>query len=351
MIFSSLFRLVMKFLGVTGRTYIDIEERVAVAPTLEDPLISPLNAVTQDPIPDTALGHKPNGLRHDWRKARAAWLYPGEKEYWIASHRMMTWTPEKIDAYLHHPNLQDTTHVIICPNTANRTATYETPFNARGNEDHVRAVFQQVIDADKAPILWCLSQEFFEQTLRSDHQKLLDHLRLTCELTADLCHFATATRELGDIYSGRFMKQRNQINLAMRHAAPDLPLACHERSMEGVPVDDWKSVSGTVISGLQTGFRTPTGGRNKPEDQIQIGDHTYDGACGFIQANHDRMREWQHKGRMEEHVNAVFEHSIPHIYNGQTWQPTRDLKSAQERGRMLLQHGAEFDLSSGARRG
>ena len=346
MIFSSLFRLVMKFLGVTGRTYIDIEERVAVAPTLEDPLI---DVVECDHVPEPTP--KPNGLRHDWRKARACWLYPGSDEFFISSQRIMHWEPEKINRFLTHPDIRDTTHVIVCPNTGTRPKIWEKPYNALENsatEQHTRDTLRTIIDHGFAPILWCCSQEFFTQTLGGNVKKLTAHLKATVELCADLVQMAVPTRELGDLFDGSHMEERNSLFRAMRAGSEKLPLACHERSMEQVPVDDWKGVSGTVISGLQTGFRTPTGGRNKPEDQVQIGDHTYDGACGFIQANHDRMLEWQRKGRMEEHVNAVFEHSIPHIYNGQTWQPTRDLKSAQERGRMLLQHGAAFDLSAGA---
>jgi len=103
-----------------------------------------------------------------------------------------------------------------------------------------------------------------------------------------------------------------------------------------------------VISGLQTGFGTPTGGRGRAEDRVEQGNHSYDGAVDFLRQNGDRMREWQQKGRMERHTNAVFEHSLPLVYRGQSWGPTRTIEQARERGATLLKHGrVEFDLSSG----
>ena len=318
---------------------------VAVDYSSPEPDFETLEAAIDTPAPA-------NGLRHDWRRATACWLYPGVPEYWIASHRMVQWDEETIHDYLTHPDIQDTSHVIICPNTGYRIATNETPFNALASDEHseqTRRVLRQIIAADKAPILWAMSQEFFLQTLEANHQRLLDHLTHTVALCADLVQIAVPMRELGDVYGGRDMDKRNDIFLAMQKGAPGLPKACHERAMEQVPVDDWKGVSGTVISGLQTGFRTATGGRNRPEDQVRVGDHTYDGACGFVQASHDRMLDWQHKGRMEEHVNALFEHSLPLVSPNQSWKPTRTMDEAKARGRKLMQHGVAFDLSSGVR--
>jgi hypothetical protein len=295
-----------------------------------------------------------NGLRHNWRTATARWLYPGLGKYWIASHRMCQWDTEKIDEYLSHPDIKDTTHVIICPNTAERVSTNEHTFDglkSDANERKVRAVFEQVIAADKAPILWCMSQEFFIQVLDRQHQRLLEYLQETCALLSDLSQIAVPMRELGDIYGGRNMRERNAMFKAMRKGAPQLPLAEHERALEQIPVDDFRDVGGTVISGLQTGFGTATGGQNRPGDRVQVGNHTYDGACGFLQENHDRMLEWQEKGRMEEHVNALFEHSLPLVYPDQSWGPTRTLEEAKARGRILLKHGVAFDLSSGVRLG
>ena len=255
-----------------------------------------------------------------------------------------------LDDYLNHPEVKEMTHIIICPNTGSRKAIYEKSFNGLKHENHVRKVFEQIIAADKAPILWCMSQEFFLQTLDGNHNKLLDHLKATVELVADLCQFAVPMRELGDIYGGRYMDRRNDIFKAMRAGSSTLPLAEHERVLEGIPIDDFKGVSGDVISGLQTGFNTPTGGKNRPPDRVTHGGHTYDGAVGFIENNGERMAKWQQKGRIERHSNAVFEHSLPLVYEGQSWKPARNLKDAQARGKVLLQHGAMFDLSSGATR-
>jgi|TARA_R110000824_G_scaffold132891_1_gene295462 hypothetical protein len=349
MILSSLFRLVLKFLGVAHQKSLAIVERVAVAPTLEDPLIPHIEVVERNITPKTKT--KPNGLRHDWRKARACWLYPGSDEFFISSQRIMHWEPEKINRFANHPDISDSTHVIVCPNTGARGSIWEKPYNALENsatEQHVRDVLRMLIEHDLAPILWCCSQEFFTQTLGGDVKKLTAHLKATVELCADLVQMACPTRELGDLFDGSHMEERNSLFKAMRAGSEKLPLAEHERSMTEVPVDDFRGVGGDVISGLQTGFNTPTGGSKRSADSVTDGGHTYDGAAGFIQSNGLRMAEWQRKGRMERHTNAVFEHSIPAIYRGQTWQPTRDLKSAQERGRILLKHGAEFDLSAGA---
>jgi hypothetical protein len=62
------------------------------------------------------------------------------------------------------------------------------------------------------------------------------------------------------------------------------------------------------------------------------------------------MARYVKAGQLEDHVNAVFEHSLPLVYRGQSWKPTRTFAEAQARGKTLLQHGAAFDLSSGATR-
>ena len=159
-------------------------------------------------------------------------------------------------------------------------------------------------------------------------------------------------RELGDLFSGQHMAERNAIMKALRAGGPSLPIACHERPMVEVPVADFRNVGGDVISGLQCGFKTPTGGHNRKRDEVTSpdGKHTYDGACGFVAASKKRMDGYVGT-QMERHTNAIFEHSIPLVYAGQAWKPHRDLEEAQTRGAMILKHGAAFDLSAGARRG
>ena len=292
-----------------------------------------------------------DGLLHDWKTARATWLYPGDQEFWLASQRMMTWDNNKIDRYLKQEAIAShSTHVIICCSTGIRPEVQETPFNALKNEDRVREIFERVIRADKAPIAWLMSQEFCQQDLHGNHTKLLDQLKGTAALVQDLCHFAVPMRELGDIYGGSQMSQRNDLFRSIRKGAPHLPVACHERALEQIPVDDFNGVDGDVISLLQTGFDTPTGGQNRPEDRVTGGNHTYDGAAGFVSENSMRMARWQSSGRLERHTNAVGEHSIPDIYAGQPWKPTRTLDNARKRGKILLEHGAAFDLSAGATR-
>ena len=300
-----------------------------------------------EPAPPPPKG---NGLRHDWRTARGTWLYPGDRTYWLASHRMMTWNEAKLDAYLALPEIAThSDHVVICCNTGSRAAIGERPFDALKNEQFVRAVFQRVIDADKAPVAFLFSHEFYTQELKKDIPKLLEHVENTMSLVADLCSFAVPTHELGEVFSGRFMRERNQLFRAMRKAAPQLPLAEHERPLVEIPVADFHNVGGDVISLLQTGFKTPVGGRSRPQDIVTSpsGEHSYDGACGFIAANKRRMDRYVGT-QIERHTNAVGEHSIPLVYATQPWKPPRTLAEAKVRGRMLLHDGAAFDLSAGA---
>ena len=300
--------------------------------------------------PEPPVPPKGNGLRHDWRKARGTWLYPGDRTYWLASHRMMTWNQDTLDAYLALPEITThSDHVVICCNTGSRTAIGERPFDALKNKQFVRAVFQRVIDADKAPVAFLFSHQFYTQELRKDFTKLVEYVEQTMALVADLCTFAVPTHELGELFSGRFMTERNQLFRAMRKAAPHLPLAEHERPLVEIPVGDFHGVGGNVISLLQTGFSTPTGGRKRPQDIVTSpsGHHSYDGGCGFISANKLRMDRYVGT-QIERHINAVGEHSIPLVYNSQPWKPPRTLANAQVRGRALLKAGAAFDLSAGA---
>ena len=293
-----------------------------------------------------------DGLSHDWHTATATWLYPGNREFWLASQRIMTWGNDKIDRYLRQEEIAThSTHVIICCSTGIRPEMEETTFDALKNEDRVREVFERVIYRHgKAPIAWLMSQEFFYQQLGASHTKACDQLKATAEMVRDLCNFAVPMRELGDVYGGSDMKTRNDFFRAMRAGAPQLPVACHERALEQIPVDDFAGVDGDVISLLQTGFDTPTGGQNRAEDRVTGGNHSYDGAAGFVSENSMRMANWQASGRLERHTNAVGEHSIPDVYAGQPWRPTRTLDNARKRGKILLEHGAAFDLSAGATR-
>ena len=301
-----------------------------------------------NPTPPPPSEH--NGLLHDWRKARGTWLYPGDRTYWLASHRMMTWNQDTLDAYLSLPEIAThSDHVCVALNLGSRAAIGERPFDALKNEKYVRAVFQRIVDADKAPVAFLFSHEFYTQELKKDIPKLLEHVEKTMALVADLCSFAVPTHELGEVFSGRFMRERNQLFLAMRKAAPQLPLAEHERPLVEIPVADFHNVGGDVISLLQTGFSTPTGGRNRPQDIVTSPnkEHSYDGACGFIAANKRRMDRYVGT-QIERHTNAVGEHSIPLVYDSQPWKPPRTLAEAKVRGRMLLHNGAAFDLSAGA---
>jgi len=293
------------------------------------------------------------GLRHPWQKARAAWLYPGNREFWLASQRMMTWSEQKLAQYLNLPEIKDhSTHVIVNCSTGHRPYMRERKFSALKSPKRVERVLTQIIEADKSPICFLMSQEYFIQVLDASHRRLLDELEHVASLVQSIgCAFVIPFRELGEIYSGKHdgLQRRTEMVQAMRKGC-ELPIAIHERGLVEVPVSDFNSTDGDCISLLQTSFRCPTGGKNRPEDRVTnpSGHHEYDGACGFIRSNYERMRDWQEKGRMERHTNAVGEHSIPHVFQGQPWLPTRVFGSAQRRGKKLLKAGAAFDLSGAA---
>jgi hypothetical protein len=310
---------------------------------------------------DAGLVAPLNGLRHDWRKARATWLYSGygtakgDRSYWLASQRMLHWSPEKIDRYLKRPEVADhSSHVLINLNLGTRPAMAERPFWALKNSRSERRVIEtleQIIAADRAPICFLFSQEWFILEAKRDVQKMLSTVRHTIELVKDHCHIAIPCRELGDLWGHKDLDLRNSIFKTMRQSAPKLPLACHERPLCEVTAMDFRSVDGDVISLCQTGFKTPTGGRNRVQDRVTSpnGEHHYDGAAGFVRANGRRMRDRQLGGHMERHTNALGEASIPLVYRGQMWKPTRSLSNAKRRAlRILRFSGASFDLSAGA---
>ena len=230
----------------------------------------------------------------------------------------------------------------------------ETPFDALKHPTQVREVCEQILAADKGIIAWLTTQEHYVQELDGSLQKLLPHLTATAELVADLVSLTVAMRELGDCFGGDRLKDRNRIGRAVKRGAPLVPYGVHERPMTEVPITDLDGCSdqAPVVSLLQAGFWSRTGGRGNPEDEHVQGGHAYDGAAGFVRANRRRMRGYLNASppRMSAHLNVIHEHSIPFVFTGQPWQPTRTLAEAQWRGVRLLKAGADADFSSGARR-
>ena len=325
---------------------------------LRFPTVERAVAEWRQPIPP--VEPTKNGLRHDWRKARATWLYSGygtpkgDRTLWLASQRMLHWSPEKIDRYLSGPEVKThSTHVLINLNLGTRPAMAERPFWALKSERTERRVIEtleQIIAADKAPIVFCFSQEWFVTEAKRDFPKMLETLKHTLDLVKDHCQIAIPCRELGDLWGHKDLDKRNLIFKTMRKVAPNVPLACHERPLCEITAMDFRGVDGDVISLCQTGFKTPTGGRNRPQDRVTSpsGKDSYDGAAGFVRANGRRMRERTEGGQMERHTNALGEASIPLVFRGQMWKPTRSLPNAQRRALRILRYsGATIDLSAG----
>ena len=87
----------------------------------------------------------------------------------------------------------------------------------------------------------------------------------------------------------------------------DVRIFQHERSLEGIPRSDFKKVDQRYTgSALQTGFDT-----SLPD------------CVSFVKDNVDRWRRYE-----PQHTVLVAETSIPSIYVGQPWTPSRTFSEA-----------------------
>jgi hypothetical protein len=288
---------------------------------------------------DTRI-HEGSGLRHGWRKPVGSYLYGPN---WLFASTWLHLSDEELSAYLASPEQLNATHVVVALSTGNRPAFHEIPFNCL-ESDHsrrrVRDRLKMIIDADKAPWVYLMSQEFFVQTLGSDHRRLLRQLEETMELVDGLCTHATPFREIGDIYQSDRLSERHEIFTTIRRASANTALAVHERALEQIPVSDLDNIPGPTVSALQTGFNV--GLRN---GQYTEGGHTYSGSIQFALSNAERMRSYQQHGRLDDHVSGVFEHSIPDV--GFT-PHHRTFRQAYAYGRALIDAGVAYDMSGGA---
>ena len=281
-----------------------------------------------------------SGLRHGWRKPVGSYLYGPN---WLFASTWLNISEDELNAYLTSPEQKNVTHVVVALSTGNRPSFNEVPFDCLESDQSRRRVqdrLKMILNADKAPWVYLMSQEFFVQMLGSDHRRLLRQLEGTMELADGLCTHATPFREIGDIYQSDRLSERHEIFTTMRRASATTALAVHERALEQIPVNDLDGIPGPTMSALQTGFDV-----DLANGQYTEGGHTYTGSIQFALSNAERMRSYQQHGRLDDHVSGVFEHSIPDV--GFT-PHHRTFQQANEYGRALLDAGIAYDMSGGA---
>ena len=296
-----------------------------------------VKSVVDPPTPETGELPAPD-LRI--RGARGAYLYPGDSN-WLFSQRMVNTVQDSdILAWLDTGPQRQSTHVVISVSTGLRPQLGEQPFNPLENnasEQRVRHVLGLLRRAGKQVWVYASSQEHILQNHMTIAQ-IEDHMKGVAELVRDYACAITPFRELGDVFGGNALEERNRIFRALRQGAPQTPLSCHEKSLEAIPVQDFHNIDGTTISSLQTGFGTKLSGGS-----YTVGGHTWSGAIDFCRHNKIRMQNYVLSNQLEEHISGCFEASIPDVgftADHRTWA------EAQSFGQALLDSGAaDFDMS------
>jgi len=289
-----------------------------------------LDAATADwgVVPGTG-----NGLRHDPRRMTAALLYPASPD-WLFSERALSLTDDALDAYLRTPTVQQLDAVPVTLHVGSKASTRTLPCDARQTPDRAHQVLQRILDADKGVIAFVHNPEFFQQTLQA---QLTPYYAL-CETTGR--EFAAQVNcfvlcwEIGKIFSGQHLEERTTAIQRLRLGTAgagrgDVRIFQHERALEGIPRSDFARVDAAFTgSALQTGFDT-----------------TLPDAVAFVR---DNVRRW--RGYAPDHTVVVAEASIPFIYAGQPWSPTRTLDEARAWSATLVRDsGCATDWSGGAR--
>ena len=278
-----------------------------------------------------------DGMRHDEARLSCAFLY---EEPFLASARIMGMTDDERATYLSQSVVQQGNAVLVTINQGARDSIRALPFNGWTDPATVQRVFHQIIDADKAPIAVLTDQTYWAQTLERDIDDLYRCLEECADAVAPLSKVIIAMWEVGDIFTGDDLEERRELNRRIRRGTvlagyPERRIGVHERSLEGIPVQDIPPEVGPSMSCLQTGFDTSA-----------------DDAVEFLAENVARMQRREASGAVYPgHIVGVMEHSIPFVYAGQSWQPTRTLSQAETLGQRLIDEGdAAFDWSGGATR-
>ena len=252
-----------------------------------------------------------DGLRHDCRSMSAAILYPTSPQ-WLFSERVFSISTDDIDAYLATPEVVAVDGVPVTLNVGHKQSVRTLRYDSRANVDHTKAVLTKMIEADKAPIAFVSNPEFFWQQLNSKTGDYFDLCEFMGKEFAHLVSCFIMMWEVGKAFDGHHLEERwtsiRRLRMGTERAGRgDVRIFQHERALEGIPRSDFKKIDQRYTgSALQTGFNT------------SLAD-----SVAFVKDNVDR---W---GRYEpRHTVVVAEASIPQVYAGQPWKPTRTFPEA-----------------------
>ena len=292
-----------------------------------------------------------------WTESSCAWLYaePGKEDRWfIAAGRLMREPAAFAEGYLELPLIAKWNAIVIACNTGYKRTAREQLYSCLDDPPRTRERLELLKSRDHNLIALLSTPEYYDW-LNWDDERYLRDIRRTAELVGPACAALIGMVEVSKRFDSRRPEMRSGINRAIRDVYAG-PIGVHEQSFEGVPVDDFGEIRGPTFSALQVGFAVPLRGdewwANKEYGAPRPYDpsHIHAGATDWIKAEVTRMAHWTREGRFSEpHVVAVAEHSIPAVYEGQPWPP-RPLPKARAYGQALLDAGAVFGLSGGARR-
>ena len=259
-----------------------------------------------DPLPPAG-----NGLRHDCRTMTAALLYPASPQ-WLFSERALSLTNWDIEEYLDTPEAMAVDGIPITLNVGYKDSVHTLRYDSRVNVDHTKYVLKKLIDADKAPIAFVSNPEFFWQQLNKQTAPYFDLCEFVGKEFGALVSCFVMMWEVGKAFNGDHLEDRWTAVKRLRRGTEraergDVRIFQHERSLEGIPRSDFKKVDQRYTgSALQTGFDT-----SLPD------------CVSFVKDNVDRWRRYE-----PQHTVLVAETSIPSIYVGQPWTPSRTFSEA-----------------------
>jgi hypothetical protein len=210
----------------------------------------------------------------------------------------------------------------------------------------VRDVLKKIIRAGKSPICFVANPEFYWRTLNHNTDELFEVMEFSGREFSDLVSCFVVMWEIGKAFNGQRLNDRSRLVQRLRRGTEvsdrnTVRIYIHERASEGVPRSDFKFID-PVYSGsaLQCGFNTPLRDKYEGPDG-----HHYRGCVGFVKANVDRWKNYD-----KDHAVVVAETSIPHVFQGQPWRPTRTFDEAREWSRTIVREsGCATDWSGGFR--
>jgi len=252
-----------------------------------------------------------DGLRHDCRSMSAAMLYPASPQ-WLFSERVFSISDVDIEAYLDTPEVAAVDGIPVTLNVGHKQSVRTLRYDSRANVDHTKAVLTKMIEADKAPIAFVSNPEFFWQQLSSKTDPYFDLCEFVGKEFASLVSCFVMMWEVGKAFSGSNLEERWTSIKRLRRGTEragrgDVRIFQHERSLEGIPRSDFKKIDQAYTgSALQAGFNT------------SLAD-----SVAFVKDNVNRWRRYEPR-----HTVVVAEASIPQVYAGQPWKPTRTFSEA-----------------------